>query len=257
MKPKLLGLMVAALLGGWVVAAEAPEPAAPAASSNTALVPVPKLENDSYDWHARHAAVLAAKKDFDPEIVLIGDSITHFWGGDHPTDSLQRGPQAWQQAFAGRRVLNLGFGWDRTQNVLWRLDHAEFDDLKPRFVVINIGTNNLTGTDHARENTPAEIAAGIAAICQRVRAKSPHSRIILMGVFPRSPLATDPFRPKISALNALLATYAKSQQLTFLDLGPQLLQPDGSLSADIMNDGVHPTEKGYAIWAAALRPLVQ
>jgi len=244
-----------ALAGGSVMAAEPTSPAA--AAANNALVPVPKLENDAYDWYARHAAVLAAKKDFDPEIVMIGDSITHFWGGDHPKENLQRGPKAWKNLFEARRVLNLGFGWDRTQNVLWRLDHEEFDGLKPRYVVINIGTNNLTGTANARENTPAEIAAGVAAICQRIHTKSPNSKIILMGVFPRSAEANNPFRPKIIALNALLASYAKTQDITFLDIRAQLLQPDGSLSTEIMNDGVHPTEKGYTIWAEALRPLLK
>lgn len=224
---------------------------------NTAIVPVPKLEDDAYDWYARHAAVLEAKKHFDPQIVLIGDSITHFWGGDHPKENLQRGPKAWKNLFEGRRVLNLGFGWDRTQNVLWRLDHEEFDGLKPRYVVINIGTNNLTGTANARENTPAEIAEGIAEICKRIRAKSPDSRIILMGVFPRDHKADNPFRPKITAINELLAKYAKSQNITFLDIGPKLLQPDGSISTEVMNDGVHPTEKGYAIWAQALRNVMK
>ena len=245
------------LAGGLLMAADPTSPAAAAPPTNNAVVPVPKLENDFYDWHARHAAVLEAKKDFNPEIVLIGDSITHLWGGDHPKENLQRGPNAWKKLFADRRVLNLGFGWDRTQNVLWRLEHEEFDGLKPRCVVINIGTNNLTGTANARENTPPEIAAGIAAICQKVRAKSPDSRIILMAVFPRGAAVDHPFRPKITALNALLATYAKAQQLTFLDLGPKLLQPDGSLSTEIMDDGTHPTEKGYAIWAEALSAVLK
>lgn len=226
-------------------------------SPNTAIVPVPKLEDDVYDWYARHAAVLEAKKDFDPEIVLIGDSITHFWGGDRPRDELQRGPEVWRALFAGRRVLNLGFGWDRTQNVLWRLDHGEFDGLSPRYVVVNIGTNNLTGTPNARENTPAEIAEGVAAICERVREKSPGSKIILMGVFPRDFLPDNPFRPKIAALNRLLARYAASLEMTFLDLAPATLSPDGSISPDILGDGTHPTEKGYALWANALRPLLK
>jgi lysophospholipase L1-like esterase len=225
--------------------------------ANSAVVPVSKLEDDAYDWHARHKAVLEAKKGFDPEIVLIGDSITHFWGGDRPKEDLQRGPGAWKKLFAGRRVLNLGFGWDRTQNVLWRLDHEEFDGLKPRYVVINIGTNNLTGTSNARENTPAEIAEGTAEICKRVRAKSPNSKIVLMGVFPRGQKADDPLRPKIAALNKLLADYAKSHEIIFLDIGSRFLEADGSISAEIMGDGVHPTERGYAIWAEALQDIIK
>ena len=159
--------------------------------TNTAIVPVPKLENDSYDWYARHEAVLKIKDQVNPEIVMIGDSITHFWAGP-PQARSQNGPRAWKDLFGQRRVLNLGFGWDRTQNVLWRLAHGEFDGLHPRFVVINIGTNNFSGTSHARANTPAEVAEGIRAICTRICTQSPQSRIILMGVFPAGQSPTTP-----------------------------------------------------------------
>src|SRR5262249_8417608 len=98
-------------------------PRAPLASMtdiNTALIPVARLEYDSYDWYARHEAELQLQKSAHPEVVLIGDSITHFWAGE-PLARQSNGPTAWQRAFGGLSVVNLGFGWDRTQNVLWRL----------------------------------------------------------------------------------------------------------------------------------------
>ena len=247
----LLGLTLAAVLtlnGLPVVLAES--------SPNTAIVPVAKLENDSYDWYARHAAVLKVKDQINPEIVMIGDSITHFWGGP-PESKHRRGPRAWQELFGQRRVLNLGFGWDRTQNVLWRLDHGEFDGLHPRYVVINIGTNNFSATSNARANTPAEVAEGIRAICARIRTKSPESRIILMGVLPRGAKPDASYRSKILALNKRLAEVAKAPGIQFLDIGKQFLLPDGELPRRLMSDFCHPTEEGYAIWASALKPLLQ
>ena len=228
----------------------------PLPPSNTAIVPVPKLENDCYDWYARHEAVLKVKDQINPEIVMIGDSITHFWGGP-PEFRIQNGARAWKDLFGERRVLNLGFGWDRTQNVLWRLEHGEFDGLRPRYVVLNIGTNNFSGTANARANSPAEVAEGIKAICQRIREKSPESRIILMGVLPRGQKANDPFRAKILELNKLLAEVGKTPGVTFLDIGPQFLSPDGELPRKFMGDYCHPSEEGYALWAAALKPLLQ
>jgi lysophospholipase L1-like esterase len=200
--------------------------------------------------------VLKIKDELNPEIVMIGDSITHFWAG-LPQGPSQNGPLAWQRLFGRRRVLNLGFGWDRTQNVLWRLDHGEFDGLHPRYVVINIGTNNFSGTSHAKENTPAQVADGIRAICTRVRSKSPDSRIILMGVLPRGAKAEDPFRRKIAELNKLLREAGKVPGITFLDIGGQFLRPGGELPRTLMGDFCHPTEAGYSIWADALRPLLQ
>jgi lysophospholipase L1-like esterase len=226
--------------------------------ANTAIVPASKLENDFYDWWARHEAVLKAKEETNPEIVLLGDSITHLWGGNPPTPGRKaNGAQAFEKTFAGKRVLNLGFGWDRTQNVLWRLDHGEFDGLHPAFVVVNIGTNNFAGTAHARMNTPEEIAEGVRAILIRLRAKSPESRIILMGIFPRGEKPTDPMRARVAAVNALLAEFGKTDGITFIDLGPKLTQPDGTISRETMGDFLHPAEAGYAIWGEALKDAMR
>ncbi|BCU76578.1 acetylhydrolase [Luteolibacter sp. LG18] len=225
--------------------------------ANNAVVPVSKLESDSYDWFKRHEDILKAKEGLDPQVVLIGDSITHFWGGQPQSPGAKaRGPQAWERAFDGKKTLNLGFGWDRTQNVLWRLDHGEFDGLHPERVVINIGTNNFSGTKNARANTPAEVAEGIREVILRVRSKSPSSKIVLMGVFPRDKAADSPRRKLIAELNALLkAQWGNVPGVTFLDLGAKFLQPDGTLPVELMSDGTHPTEKGYAIWADGLLEL--
>ena len=227
-------------------------PQAPTASNNTALVPTPKLERDSYDWYERHFAELEAEKWSRARVVLIGDSITHFWAGE-PRAHIQNGPQAWEQAFAGKRVLNFGFGWDRTQNVLWRLEHGELYGLTPRTIILNIGTNNLTGTKNARTNSPEEITEAIALICKKLHAEFPEAQILVMGVFPRGNEANAPLRAPIKAINALLPNALKGiESVRFLDIGEKFLSADGTISKEIMPDGTHPSEKGYAIWAKAL-----
>ena len=155
---------------------------------NTAVIPVERLEPDVYDWYARHHGVLDLIKHVQPRVVLIGDSITHFWGGI-PNGTTVNGAQAWERVFRGMPVINMGFGWDRTQNVLWRLRQGEFDGLHPQWVVLAIGTNNLTGTEHARASTPQEIVEGIDTICKEIGLRSPETHIILMAIFraARSP----------------------------------------------------------------------
>jgi lysophospholipase L1-like esterase len=222
---------------------------------NTAIVPVPKLEQDNYDWYVRHAEVLRIKNSVNPEIVLIGDSITHFWGGEPKSISVN-GATAWKATFGKYRTLNLGYGWDRTQNVLWRLDHGEIDGLDPRVVVIQIGTNNTSETDNAHKNTPAEIAEGIRAIIDRVKAKAPQARIVLMRVFPREEKPDHPRRQDIAGINKLLTDFANIPGVTLLDIGPKIVSPDGTLSREIMPDFCHPGEKAYQIWGDALAPLL-
>lgn len=238
---------------------------------NTAIIPVPKLEQDSYDWWARHAEVLRIKDSVNPEIVLIGNSITHFWGGlpllknENGEPRTPNGPRSWASTFGPYRVLNLGFGWDRTQNVLWRLDHGELTGLHPRIVIIEIGTNNTSQTDHARMNTPAEITEGVAAICQRVHALTPDARIILMAILPREQSPQHPRRHLIDATNKLLAEYARTANLAdnagtahliWLDIGAAFLAADGTMLPGLTSDFTHPTDKGYRIWADAISPYL-
>lgn len=230
--------------------------------ANMAIVPVSWLEYNGYDWFGRHAEILQKKDSINPQIVLIGNSITHLWGekpewkNDDRTFQKPRGQKAWTSVFSNYRVLNLGFGWDRTQNVLWRLDHGEIDALHPKLVIINIGTNNTSQTPNTRINTAPEIVDGIRAICMRVRSKVPYARIILMAVFPREQNPEHPRRILINEINKQLAVYAKENEIDFVDIGPKMLALDGTLPMDIAADFCHPTDKGYQIWADEIRPFI-
>jgi lysophospholipase L1-like esterase len=227
-------------------------------SSNSALRPVSKIEQDFYDWWARHEAILNIKEELNPEIVLIGDSITHLWGGrpEWP-EGKGNGPENFARTFAGRRVLNLGYGYDRLQNVLWRLDHGEIDGLHPKVIVLNIGTNNLWPSSKAPGNTDAEIVGGIRAVVIRLRAKCPGARLVLMGLFPRGETASDRSRARIVSINKMLGEFSEANGIAFLDLGARFVTPAGVIPRELMGDFLHPTEKGYAIWGEALAPYLK
>ncbi len=230
---------------------------------NTAIIPATKLEEDCYDWWVRHNDILAVKDSVDPEIVMIGNSITHFWGGQNPalknTDGTPRkpnGPNSWEATFGNHRVLNLGFGWDRTQNALWRLDHGELDALNPKLVVIHIGTNNTSDTENARINTATEIVEGIKAVCLRVRSKVPRAKIVLMQIMPREEKPDNPRRILINDINRNLQQFASENDITLLDITSRMLTPEGILTREVAGDFCHPTDAGYEIWGEALRPYI-
>lgn len=171
-------------------------------------------------------------------IVFLGDSITDGWRG--------AGKQEWDEHFGPFNPLNLGISGDRTQHVLWRLQNGELDGYKPKGFVIMIGTNNMGS------NTPEEIAAGNKAIVEEIQKKHPEAKILLLGIFPRSPKAIDPVRAKIKKTNELLAKIAEDKKIKFLDIGPKFLAEDGSLTKEIMPDYLHLSKKGYHIWAEAI-----
>ena len=193
-----------------------------------------------YDWPTRHAAVLEYSRTHQPEIVLIGDSICHYWGGE-PVAPKAWAPDVWKRTFAGWSVENLGFGWDRTENVLWRIDHGELNGISPKLIIIAIGTNN-TGI-----NSPEDIADGIEAICVCAHEVQPHANILLLGILPRRDEVSP--RPVITdRVNQLLqAKVGKITWIDYRDFGPAFRHPDGSVNAALYADGVHPNYTGYEI----------
>ena len=231
----------------WVSRATGPRVA-------STLVPVTQGRDwRVYDWPERHAAAVALMQARQPEIVMLGDSITHFWGGEPSGERVggrRTAPEVWDRVFSSRRVVNLGYGWDRTENVLWRLRHGEFEHVSPKVVVLMIGTNNVP------LNTPDEIAAGVAAICDEIHQRSPASRILLLGIFPRGE-KPDANRAAIEAVNQRIAAFeGRGGVVTYLDIGDRFLAADRSISKDLMYDFLHPTAKGYEAWTAAMEPTL-
>ncbi|MGD9722254.1 MAG: platelet-activating factor acetylhydrolase IB subunit [Pirellulales bacterium] len=205
----------------------------------TTLKPVPREGQQM----ARHEKFNERVKQGNVDLVLIGDSITQGWEG--------AGKDAWEKHYAKRNAVNLGIGGDRTQHVLWRLEHGNIDGISPKLAVLMIGTNNSNGSD----NTAEEIGAGISAIVAKLREKLPQTKVLILAVFPRGQ-KPGPQREKNAKASEIASKLADNQNVFFLDIGSKFLQPDGSLSADIMPDYLHLSPKGYEIWAEAIEPSV-
>jgi lysophospholipase L1-like esterase len=139
---------------------------------------------------------------------------------------------------------------DKTEHLLWRLSQGQMNGMHPKLIVLLIGTNNLGS------NTNEQIAEGIKAILAEYRRVCPDAVILLQGIFPRGHEASDPFRARIKEINKVIATYADGKKVLFLDFGDKFLQPDGTLSAEISPDFLHPSAKGYQIWSDAIQPVI-
>ncbi|HEY9105747.1 MAG TPA: GDSL-type esterase/lipase family protein [Roseateles sp.] len=215
------------------------------------VTPAMLSESWSIDWWLpRHKEKLEEKRKLiaagtPPQVVFIGDSITQGWE--------KEGAEVWKRHFAPLNGLALGFGGDRTENVLWRLQHGEIDGLAPKAVVLMIGTNN---TGH-RAEAPETTAAGIKRLLDEIRQRLPQAQVLLMAIFPRGEKPDDGQRRLNQAINKIIAGYADGRQVHFLDIGANLLRADGTLSKDVMPDLLHPNERGYEIWQRAMAPTLQ
>lgn len=214
---------------------------------NVATTPVPRAEPQC---QARHAQFNAVSQKGEAELVFLGDSITQGWEG--------AGRQVWEQKWAPLKAANFGIGGDRTEHVLWRLENGNFDGLKPKAIVLMIGTNN---TGHQRPGgyqSPAELtASGVKVILEKLKAKCPDAKILLLGIFPRGADSNDAFRKQNEATNALIKANADDKTVFYMDISQKFLQPDGTLTQEIMPDRLHLSPKGYEIWADAIEPKVK
>lgn len=200
-------------------------------------------------WSDRHKLVLDRNKILKPEIVVIGDSITHCWGGEPKSVYEARGAESWKSAFGNRPASNLGFSGDRTQHLLWRIEHGELDDIAPKQVILLIGINNLGGGDSI-----ADTVAGIDAVCRRIHEKLPEATLLVLGVLPCQDLNR---AAKVDKVNFLLETSIHPRSYAdVLDLGNKFRKPDGTLNTTLFSDGLHPNAAGYAVLAAGLESAV-
>jgi lysophospholipase L1-like esterase len=252
----LIVLFVALLVQG---SAEAQSPGTPAVAQppgrarGPAQPQVPAWEAQArVDQNSRlaHEQLLAKRTQGRIDVYFAGDSIVRRWGATDYPQLLAN----WNDNFRGWNAANFGWGADRTQNILWRLQNGELDDVHPKVIVLLAGTNNV-GNRPGDDAKVAEISRGIEAIVTLMRQKAPAATIIVTAVLPRNDNIA--VMPTITAINANLARLADGKTIRFLNVNDQLAGGDGVLVEGVMNpDGLHPSVKGYQIWADALKPIL-
>jgi lysophospholipase L1-like esterase len=242
-----------------VAGARAQAPDASAATMIPAITPTDRLSVDW--WAARHKAILAdLPKHSDAQLLLVGDSITsNYDKAEPPNEDFQ---PIWQQYYAPRKALNLGFGGDTTANVLWRLDHGEVKGLHPKLAVVLIGTNN-TATGQTAEDTEL----GIDAVVKDLEHRLPETKILLVGILP----SKLPSRELNFDVNGYLGSHyagGEDPQVSYIDISV-VFYPHGELDASLFYDSMpsqpkpatlpkatYPNARGQRLMASAIEPAV-
>ncbi|HEY0962153.1 MAG TPA: GDSL-type esterase/lipase family protein [Pseudomonadales bacterium] len=205
---------------------------------NTAVIP--DLSPRFADKHEANKAVAAAG---DIDVLFMGDSITDFWRN---AEGPFAGKPVFDKTWGDLKVANFGIAGDTTQGVLYRLQNGEGEGFSPKAIMLMIGTNNT------RANTAAEIAEGIGAIVLELQQDFPDAKVLLLGIFPRS-TPVDPVRAQIAEINSIVSRLHDGDKVHYLDIGKVFLDGSGNIPLDVMSDGLHPTTKGYELWAAAVK----
>ncbi len=210
------------------------------AKEHAAVKPVPRDAN----WMKRHEKFNEIAKKGEAELVFFGDSITQGWEGGGAK-------KVWEKHYGNRKAANFGIGGDRTQHLLWRIDNGNFDGIKPKLVVLMIGTNN------SNSDKPEMIADGVKAILDRLAKKVPDTKVLVLGIFPRGKDNDDRLRKVNAAATEIFKKAADDKRVFFLDIGAKFLKEDGTLEKEIMPDLLHLSGKGYEIWAESIEAKVK
>jgi lysophospholipase L1-like esterase len=197
-------------------------------------------EPGMYDWEARHEELLRMNSSNPPRTIFLGNSITHYWAGE-PAHPLHRGEDSWKMVLDPLGTRNFGFGWDRIENVLWRVYQDELDGYQAERVIMSIGTNNL------HLNTDEEIVEGIELLINAIKVRQTQADILLLGLYPRRDL-----EKRVETLNLKYAWIAGKLNIRYADVGQDLLKPDGKIDESLFTDGLHPNAEGYRRIAARL-----
>lgn len=213
-------------------------------------MPVPRADANSIRAHEQ---LLQKRQAGRIDLYFEGDSIVRRWGATDYPEFLAN----WNKNFHGWNAADFGWGADTTQNILWRLQNGELDEVNPKVIVLLAGTNNV-GSSPAAEGSAAraaDVVAGIRAIVRTMQQKAPHATIILTAIFPRNDNIA--VMPTIDKINEQLATLADGKRIRFLNVNSALADSDGQFHDGVMNaDKLHPTVKGYQLWADALKPVL-
>ncbi len=127
----------------------------PPPAINSAIIP--QLQGG---FIQKHQGNLEVARQGDANLLFMGDSITDFWRGDRAP---YNGKAIQEKYFSQWKVANYGIAGDTTQGVLYRLHDGEGTGIKPKAIMLMIGTNN-TG-----RNSAPEIAEGVGAIVMELQ----------------------------------------------------------------------------------------
>jgi lysophospholipase L1-like esterase/Ca2+-binding EF-hand superfamily protein len=229
-----------------LASAALPAPVAVSNADRQALTPSPISGTSNAYWTEREVQNELRLALGPAPILFLGDSITDWL-------ATGAGKPIWDRLFAPLGAVDFAVGGITTSQVLWQVQDGQVADLAPEVVVLMIGTNNL-----ALGQSPTAVAAGIATIVEDIKVQSPRSKVLLLGILPRGFAATEPLRAGIAQVNTALSSLDDGHRVHYLDIGSHFLQPDGSILAAVLSDGLHPTLMGYEILTAAIwEPLLQ
>jgi lysophospholipase L1-like esterase len=191
-------------------------------------------------WEKEVTAIEKRHKDSPPKkggVVFAGSSTIRLWDV--------------KKSFPDWDAANCGFGGNQVR------DNTHFAarlivPLEPRAVVFYAGDNDLNA-----KRTPEQVLDDFRAFTKAVHGKLPACKIYFLSIKP-SVARWAQYETQSKANTLVKVEVAKSDRVVYVDIVTPLLGPNGKPPADLfVKDGLHFSEKGYALVTAEVKKAVR
>ena len=139
--------------------------------------------------------------------------------------------------------------------MLWRIQNGEASGINPRLVWLAIGVNNVWDWSVPE----IAVANGVKTCVASIRKVFPATKVVVVNLFPSEEKADAPNRFRNRRIHDAIANLKldKDKNVKVADFGHKFLTADGALPKAIMPDSLHPNAKGYKLFAAEMKPIVE
>jgi len=155
------------------------------------------------------------------------------------------------KAFPEIRTINRGVWSASLAETLQRIDRLVLP-YAPRLIVLYAGDNDLNGGA-----TSEQVAVQFEKFTTAVQATLPDTRIVFIGLKPSIQRWPQIYRYRLA--NTIIREYcAHDDRLAFMDVdGPMMGWDEKPRKELFVEDGLHLSAQGYALWNVLLRPFLQ
>ena len=193
------------------------------------------------EYYQKRLTLFKSEPIIKEKIIFLGNSITQFGN--------------WQKLLNDSTVINRGIAGDNTFGILARLE--DVTNREPTKLFIKIGINDIS------QNIPIEIIVkNISAIIERVKEKSPKTKIYLHSILPTNDNVRNEYPDAynkndiVNLVNRQLEQLAKTDRIIYIDINKIFRNKDGQLDIKYADsDGLHLNNLAYKTWIKLLKTI--
>lgn len=205
------------------------------------------------NWHDVSDEINQVLCDNRVDILFLGNSITQGLSNKRELVNYKPGMNSQKKYLSPYVCEAAGISGDKIQQLIWRVEHGNYELSQPKYVVISIGVNNIIGG----EKNITDMVKAYRKLVNICTDKFKGARIILLGLLPTGQSKDNENRLVYNKIQHELSRIKWSKQVLYINPTPWFVQEDGTLIEGLYGgDAIHLTEKGYDVWCSKIAQII-